>query len=162
MVSFMRTDQVRVLVVEDLKEWRSWICSALHKDGRMEVASEASDGLQALKSADSIEPDLILLDISLPSLNGIDVGRRLVKLCPKAKVLFISENRDVDIVQEALSIGAIGYVLKSDLAEDLSRALTAVLDGRTFISRTVSHELNLAYVSAPNNQMKPRHYLTQA
>lgn len=87
----------------------------------------------------------MLLDIGLPKLNGIEVARQISKICPKAKVLFISENRDADIVREALGTGAHGYILKSDLANDLERALEAILHDETFLSRTFSSQLKLAH-----------------
>jgi CheY-like chemotaxis protein len=99
-----------------------------------QVIGEVSDGLEAVQQAQQLQPDLILLDIGLPSLNGLEAARQIRKVSPGSKILFVSENRSKDIVEEALSVGAGGYVLKSDAASELLPAIDAVLSGKQLVS----------------------------
>ncbi len=100
------------------------------------VIGEASDGLDAIEQAKELQPDLILLDLSLPKLNGMEVGRRIRKLCPHSKIIFLSQDRAPEIVQGALRLGAAGFLLKSD-ATELPLAIDAILQGKVFVSRSV-------------------------
>jgi DNA-binding NarL/FixJ family response regulator len=92
------------------------------------------DGLEAVQQAQQLQPDLIILDIGLPKLNGIEAARRIREVSSKSKILFVSENRSVDVAQESLKNGAGGYVLKSGAAGELLPAVRVVLEGRRFIS----------------------------
>jgi DNA-binding NarL/FixJ family response regulator len=93
------------------------------------------DGGTAVLKAQELEPDLILLDIGLPKLNGLEVARRIRRQSPTAKILFCSENSSADIAEEALATGAGGYVVKSDAAGELMPAIASVLGGARFVSR---------------------------
>ena len=124
----------RVLVVDDYEPWRRLLVSTLQKQQELELIAEAPDGLEAVKQAQEIRPDLVLLDIGLPSLNGIEVARRIKAGANYAKILFVSENRCRDIVKEALSAGASGYVIKAEASTDLLPAIRAVLAGGRFVS----------------------------
>jgi DNA-binding NarL/FixJ family response regulator len=121
---------VRVLVVEDYEPFRRLICSTLRKRSGLQIVGEVSDGLEAVQKAEELQPDLIVLDIGLPSLNGIEAARRIRKLSPKSKILFISQESSADVVQEALASGALGYVVKAHAGSDLLPAVGAVLEGR--------------------------------
>jgi DNA-binding NarL/FixJ family response regulator len=99
---------------------------------------EASDGLEAVQIALELTPDLVLLDIGLPYLNGIEVAHRLCKTVPDAKVIFLSQETDEEVVRAALSNGAKGYVVKIDAESELLPAMEAVLRGETFVSSRVS------------------------
>jgi DNA-binding NarL/FixJ family response regulator len=129
---------VRVLVVDDYEPFRRFICSTLGKRPELQIVGEVSDGLEAVQKAQELQPDLILLDIGLPSLNGIESARRMRKLCPESKILFISQESSADVVQEALSLGALGYVVKVHAGSELLAAVGAVLEGRQFISSGLS------------------------
>jgi CheY-like chemotaxis protein len=94
-----------------------------------------SDGLAAVQKAEELKPDLILLDIGLPTLNGIEAARQIRKLVPKAKILFLSQESSDDVVQEVLNLGARGYVAKTRAGSDLLAAVEAVLEGKRFVSR---------------------------
>jgi DNA-binding NarL/FixJ family response regulator len=100
----------------------------------LRVIGEASDGLEALQKAVELRPDLILLDLGLPSLNGIEVARHMRRLVPESKIIFLTRETSAETVQEALSVGAWGYVTKSKAQADLFAAVEAVLSGKTFIS----------------------------
>ena len=107
----------------------------------MLVIGVASDGLEAVQKAEELQPDLILLDIGLPSLNGIEVARQIRKLSPKSKMLFVSQESSADVVQGALGTGAQGYVLKRDAGRELLEGVNAVLRGEQFVSaRFAGHD----------------------
>ena len=124
-----------ILVVDDFEPIRRFVCSALEQRTEFQVIGHAADGLETIQKAEELQPDLILLDISLPKLNGIAAARQIRKLVPKSKILFLSEHTSPETVEEALSTGASGYVVKSDAGKDLLRAVEAVIQGRQFVSR---------------------------
>ena len=125
---------VRVLVVDDFEPFRRFVRSTLTQRPDLQVIGEASHGLEAVGKTEALTPDLILLDIGLPRLRGIEAARRIRRLSPKSKIVFVSQESAPDIVQEALDSGASGYVLKMRSATDLLAAIDAVLDGRRFVS----------------------------
>jgi DNA-binding NarL/FixJ family response regulator len=126
--------QIRILVVDDFEPWRRRVSSRLAARPEFQVVGEASCGLEALLSAKELKPDIILLDIGLPDLNGIEVSNQLHQLVPSAQVIFVSQNNDVDIVQNSLSDGARGYVLKTDAGNELLPAIEAIFRGEKFVS----------------------------
>jgi DNA-binding NarL/FixJ family response regulator len=130
---------VRVLVVEDNEPFRRFVCSSLGKRPGLQIVCEVSDGLEAVQKAEELQPDLIVLDIGLPSLNGIEAAGRIRKLSPQSKILFVSLESSIDIVQQALSLGALGYVIKLHAASELLAAVEAVLRGEQFVSSTLAH-----------------------
>ena len=100
----------------------------------MKLIDQVADGVEAVQKAELLKPDLILLDIGLPTLNGIDAARQIRKLAPKSKIIFVSQESSYEVLQEALHLGAWGYVLKTRAAFDLLAAVDAVLEGRHFLS----------------------------
>ena len=134
----MNATSIRVLVIDDYEPWRRFVCSTLQKRAEYRVSGEASDGLQAVQRAQQLQPDLILLDIGLPTLNGIEAARRIREVSPTSKILFVTETRSLDIVEQALSTGAGGYVVKSDAASELLPAVKAVLQGKQFVSASLA------------------------
>jgi DNA-binding NarL/FixJ family response regulator len=124
---------VRILIVEDYEELRKFLRLTLQEKTQCLVIGEAVDGLQAVQQAKELQPDLILLDLSLPELNGMEVFRRIRKLSPHSKVVILSQDSSPEVVQGALRLGAVGYLLKSD-ANELPSALDAVLQGAVFVS----------------------------
>ena len=126
----------KILVVDDFEDFRRFVCLLLQQRPGFQIA-EASDGLEAVQRAKELEPDLILLDIGLPNLNGIEVARRVGKLVPSAKILFLSQESSPDVVREALSLGAQAYVLKLQVHSDLLPAIEAVLGGERFVSSSL-------------------------
>jgi len=131
----LETSSIRVLVVEDSEEFRKFICSTFGERPELQIVGEDTDGLQALQRAAELQPDLILLDIGLPSLNGIEVARQVLKLSPKSKILFVSQESSADMVREALGTGAHGYVVKMDAGRELLIGVSAVLRGDQFVGR---------------------------
>ena len=130
--------QVAVLVVDDYEAFRKFICSVLVKDSRLEIVGEASDGLDAVCKAEQLQPDLIVLDIGLPKLNGIEVARQICMRVPQSRILFLTLETSPDVVQEALSTGARGYVAKAKAGTELMAAVNAVLEGRWFIGSNLN------------------------
>jgi DNA-binding NarL/FixJ family response regulator len=125
---------IRVLLVEDFVPFRRLICSKLEEKSDLQIICQLSDGLEAVQKAEELKPDLILLDIGLPTMNGIAVAREIRKLALESKIIFVSQQSSADLVQEAFSSGARGYVLKTKVAIDLLPAVEAVLEGRHFAS----------------------------
>lgn len=134
----METSTVRVLVVDDYEPFRRFVCSTLEKGLELQVICEVSDGLEAVHKAEELQPDLIVLDIGLPTLNGIEAARRIRKFSPKSKILFVSQESSTDVVEGALSLGALGYVVKAYAGSELSAAVEAVRHGRQFVSSGLS------------------------
>jgi DNA-binding NarL/FixJ family response regulator len=136
--AYLATSSVQVLVVDDYEPFRRFIRSTLRKRPELQIVCEASDGLEAVNKADELQPDLIVLDIGLPSLNGIEAARRIRKVSPESKILFISQESSADVVQEALALGALGYVVKAHAGSELLAAVGAVLENRQYISSGLS------------------------
>jgi CheY-like chemotaxis protein len=130
-------------VVDDNERWRRFFSTTVQQRPELQVIGVASDGLEAVQQAQRLQPDLILLDIGLPSLNGIEAALQIRHVSPNSKILFISENRSPDIAEQALNTGAGGYVVKSDAATELLAAVEAVLQGRKFVGRSLAgHDSN--------------------
>jgi DNA-binding response OmpR family regulator len=123
---------IRVLVVDDYEPWRHSMLSMLRELPGFEVVSEVSDGPEAVRKVQEFEVDLILLDIGLPTLNGIAAAREIRKLSPHSKILFVSQESSPDVVREALKTGE-GYLVKADAGRELRAALNAVLRGKRFV-----------------------------
>ena len=100
----------------------------------MKIVGEAADGVEAIRRAEELKPDLILLDIGLPSLNGIEAARQIRKLAPESKILFVSQESSSEVVHEAFSLGAAGYITKAMASSELLAAVEAVLEGRQFLA----------------------------
>ena len=128
---------IRILLVDDLEKWRRFVVSMLRTATSLQVICEVSDGLDAIQKAQQLKPDLILLDIGLPRLNGMDAARQLCGLASKPKILFLSQESDPDVVREALQLGA-GFVVKTDAGKDLLPAVEAVMGGEQFLSRSLA------------------------
>ena len=144
----MRTP-IRTLVVDDYAPWRQFLRCTLRMHDEFEAVTECGDGPEAIQKAKELQPDLILLDIGLPTLNGIEAARHIREVSPGSKILFVSQNRSPEIVEEGLKTGADGYVVKSDAARDLLPAIKAALEGKRFISASLAgHFLVAAVVTA--------------
>lgn len=128
------TSPIRLLIVDDYAPWRRFVGTTFEKYPELQIIGEASDGLEAVQKAQDLLPDLILLDIGLPRLGGIEAAARIHQLVPSAKILFISQYSDLDVVEMALGNGASGYVLKIKAGHELLVAIETVIRGETFIS----------------------------
>jgi DNA-binding NarL/FixJ family response regulator len=128
----------RVLVVDDYEPFRRFICSTLGEKPELQIVGQVSDGLQAVQTAKELQPDLIVLDIGLTSVNGIEAARRIRRVSPASKILFLSQESSADVVRESLGLGAQGYVVKADAGSELLTAVDAVLRGERFIGHRFS------------------------
>ena len=123
----------RAIVVDDYEKWRRFIASTVRTCSDLQIIAEAEDGPEALLKTLELQPDLILLDIGLPTLNGIEVARRIRSVSPMSKILFVSETSSLEIAEAALRVGD-GFVIKSEAARDLVSAVKSVLEGKRFVS----------------------------
>lgn len=133
---------IRLLIVDDYTPWRRFIATALAPKQEIGIVEEAKDGLTAIQKAIELQPDLVVLDMNLPDLTGIEIARKIMESVPKAKILFLTEDASQDIVRHALSTGAQGYVVKSRAARDLLPAVESLLLGKTFVSSSVAGKLS--------------------
>lgn len=126
---------IRVLIADDSKAFLGFISSKLQSRPIFQAIYQVSDGLRAVREAEHLQPDLVLLDIHLPTLNGIEATRQIRKFSPNSKILIVSQLLCADVVQEAFKAGASGYVAKVDLGGELLPAVRAVLRGENFVGR---------------------------
>ena len=128
---------VTILLVEDIEFWRKAIPPLLLDEPSFEIVCQVVDGRHAILVAEQLQPAVVLMDISLPRMNGIDAAQGIRNVSPSSKIVFLSEQRDVEIVQAALRVGC-GYVLKSDAANDLVAAIHSAIAGKALISRQMT------------------------
>jgi DNA-binding NarL/FixJ family response regulator len=124
----------KILVVEDFELFRQFILSSLQRKPQYNIVGQASDGLEAVQLAEHLQPDLVLLDLGLPKLNGIEAAKKIRTAAPFAKILFVSIESSPEVIQAALRVGAMGYVAKTRAERDLLPAVEAVLAGGRFVS----------------------------
>ena len=129
---------LRILIVDDSEIIRRGVCTLLSGDPDLRVVCVARDGLEAVEQAQSEKPDVIVLDIGLPRLNGIEAARRIRKVSPNSKILFFSHYDSWAGAREALNTGAAGYVVKSDATRDLITGIHTVCEGKHFVSSSLS------------------------
>jgi len=134
----LATPSIRILVVDDHEPWRQKICSILQTRPELRVVAQVGDGLEAVQIAKELKPDLILLDVGLPKLNGIQAAVQIRQVSPKSKILFLSENRSRDIAEEALRTGAYAYLTKSSAGSELLPAIEEVLQGKQFVTASLA------------------------
>jgi DNA-binding NarL/FixJ family response regulator len=133
------TMAVQVLVVEDFAPFRRFVCSTLGTQEHLQVIAEVDNGLHAVNQAKDLQPDLIVLDIGLPGLNGIETARRILQFAPDVKIIFLTQEFSPEVVREALRVGANGYVMKTRAEDDLLHAIETVLQGKRFVSDGLEH-----------------------
>ena len=126
--------QVRVLVVDDHEPFRRFVSSTLGKRPNLQIIGEAQDGIDAIQQAETLQPDLILLDIGLPGLNGIEAARRIGQTSSASRIIFLTQESSADMVQEAFNLGAWGYVIKVHARQELVVAVESVMQNKQFRS----------------------------
>ena len=129
---------ISILLVDDFEPWRRLVCSIVKKERSLEITCEASDGLEAVQKAEELRPDLILLDIGLPRINGIEAARRIRHVSPDSKIVFLTMDNSPDVAQEALSTGAQGFVHKIRAQSELIPAIELVLRRQPVPSKSKS------------------------
>jgi DNA-binding NarL/FixJ family response regulator len=125
---------VGVLVVDDYEPFRRFVRSTLETKPELIIVGYASDGAAAVRQAEKLKPQLILLDIGLPTLNGIEAARQIRQVAPESKIIFVTQESSAEMIQKAFRVGAMGYVMKSRAGTDLLHAIETVLSGKQFLS----------------------------
>lgn len=143
-----------VVLADDHALVRQGIRSLLERE-KLLVVGEAADGQELLRLAGEHRPDLALIDISMPTLNGIDAARELSRVCPQTKVIFLTQHEEEQYLREALASGVRGYVLKSQVVTDLMHAIRQVNKGGVYLSPGVSHAVVEAYRSKSDGNEDP-------
>jgi DNA-binding NarL/FixJ family response regulator len=136
----VETPTIHILLAEDFAPYRALIASLLNENSKLHVIGEVSDGLEVVERVHQLKPDLILMDIGLPGLNGLEAARRVLERNPSAKIVFLSQETNADVVREAFRLGAYGYVLKQQAEADLLPAITAVVQGKRFVGHGLSDD----------------------
>jgi DNA-binding NarL/FixJ family response regulator len=151
---------IRVVVADDHNLVRQGICRLLEETGEIQVVGEADNGIDALKLARLLKPDVLILDITMSPLNGLDTLRQVKIPKNSPHVIMLSMHADQGLVQKALQHGALGYVLKDALAEELQAAVRAVSSSNVFLSAGVSQVLSEMTINdqtpSPLGQLSPR------
>ena len=130
----METSSFWILVADSFEPWLRYVRSTVNRRDGLLIVGEARDGLQAVQKAIQLRPDLILLNISLDTINGVEAAKQIRKAFPGVKLLFVTQIIDQDIMAEALGNGADGYILKMDAEHELLPAIEAIRRGEKFIS----------------------------
>jgi len=144
----------RLLLADDHSLIRQGLKALLEKQG-FQVVGEAADGQEALRSVEKTQPDVAIVDISMPILNGVDVARELKKCSPKTKVILLTQHDEDQYVTEALRASVKGYVLKSQAANDLVHAIQEVCRGSVYLSPNISRAVVDAYLSKTYDSSDP-------
>ena len=131
--------KIRILLADDHKMVRQGFRLILASQDDMDVVGETGDGRDAVELAKTLKPNVVVMDITMPELNGIEACHRMSRVVPAAKIIFVTQNNDAETVRAALSNGASGYVLKLDANNELLPAVKAVLQGDRFVSTRVKH-----------------------
>ena len=128
---------IRILVVDDWPDWQRFLQTKLAAECNFQIVGLASNGLEGVGQAARLQPDVVLMDLNMPVLNGLDATRRIREISPRSRVLFLSENRNRDVVWAAFEAGACGYILKSEAGSDLVAGIRALLENRQFLSSSL-------------------------
>ena len=147
--------RITILLADD----HTMFCAALQKllEPEYEVVGCVKDGRALKKAATDLNPDLVLLDVGMPLLNGLDAGRELKKLLPRAKLIFLTMNPDPQVASEALRIGASGYLLKDSEGEELLQAIHNVVRGTSYVTPQVKRAMEQSFIRDPRSLSRPKH-----
>jgi two-component system, NarL family, response regulator NreC len=137
---------IRILLADDHAVVRDGVRALLEKQPDMEVVAEAADGHEAVQLADDLLPDVVVMDIGMPNLNGIDATKRILSAHPNLGVVILSMHQDESYVLRSLKAGAKGYLLKDSLRSDVLEAVRAVAQGRSFLTRKISRMMQEDYI----------------
>ena len=142
---------IKILIADDHKLLIDGLRPLLESRGNLEVVGVAMDGLAAASKAAELKPDIVLLDISMPKLNGIDAARRILENSPDTKIIMLSMHADRKFIQESLQVGASGYILKESAAREVIEAIQTVVKGEMFFSKSVRDQVLRDYVKWVRN-----------
>ena len=124
---------ITVLLVDDFAQFRVAVSALLTKKPELQIVAEASDGIEAVEKSRQLQPDVILLDIGLPKLNGVAAAQQIREVSPQSKIIFVTQETSADIMKEAIRSGGMGYVVKTKVESELLKAIDLVLEGKQFI-----------------------------
>jgi len=145
----------RILVADDHELVRRGIRVLLENHPGWEVSAEAKDGREAVQRANELKPDLVLMDIGMPNLNGIDAARQILANSPATHILILTMHYSQQVVQEVLAVGARGFLLKSDAGRDLISAVEAVQHNRTFFTSQATEVVVDGYLNPERKEEQP-------
>lgn len=147
--------RIRILLADD----HTMICAGFRKllEPEYEVVGAVGDGRALLKAAEELKPDVVLVDVGMPLLNGLDAARRLKQLMPKVKLIFLTMNPDSDIASEALQIGASGYLLKNSHGDELLKAVRDVVRGLSYVTPQIRQAMEERFIRDPKSASRPKH-----
>lgn len=138
---------IKVLIVDDHSVLRAGLLALLSQETGLEIVGEAADGEGAVKKSILLNPDIIVMDISLPGMNGLETAKEILANLPAVKILFLTMHEDVNLIQEALKIGAVGYILKRAVESELINAIKAASRGDLYIDPAMTRELLQSSIS---------------
>jgi DNA-binding NarL/FixJ family response regulator len=147
-------------LVDDFAPWRQFVTAKLREHHKLRIVGVVADGLEAIQKAAELQPDLILLDIGLPKVNGIVAARRIRNVAPNSKILFVSETLDKDVARGALKEGGHGFLVKSDAESELFFAIEDVMQGKRFVSRQLASPALAGDVDSPGVGRLPKEAIT--
>ena len=147
--------RIRILLADD----HTMICAGFRKllEPEYEVVGAVGDGRALLKAAEELKPDVVLVDVGMPLLNGLDAARRLKQLMPKVKLIFLTMNPDSDIASEALQIGASGYLLKNSHGDELLKAVRDVVRGLSYVTPQIRQAMEERFIRDPKTASRKKH-----
>lgn len=147
--------RVRILLADD----HTLFCNLLRDllEPEYEVVGSVSDGRELLKAADSLRPDVVLVDIGMPSLNGLDAGRRLKQANPRVKLIYLTMNNNIEYAREALQAGASAFILKNSKSSELLHAIRDALKGVSYVAPEIRRALNEVFLRDPKAVDRPQH-----
>lgn len=133
--------QLRILIADDHPIFRRGLCDVIESDANLQLVGQAGDGEAALSLVGKLQPDIVILDVHMPKITGLQAGRKLIENKTAVKIILLTMHEDEELLNEALQLGIHAYVLKENAVEDLIQAVRTVADGRTFISATLTDML---------------------
>lgn len=146
---------INIMLVEDEQVVRRGLVHLLNFEPDIEVIAEAGDGREAIRKANALKPDVVVMDISMPGLNGIEATRQIRQQHPDVEVVVLTNHPDEEYVFKLLKVGAMGYVLKTAAPEDLVNAVRSVLRGETYLSPSVQSLVVRQYVQRTDSDQQP-------
>ena len=150
----------RILIADDHELFRRGVAAELAQVQGWVVAAEATNGRDAVALAASLKPDVVVLDLTMPELNGLEAARQIVSADPAARILILTAHESEQLVREVLSAGAKGYVLKSDAGRTLITALQALLEGGSFFTSNVARMVLDGYLRSESREAVPAQTLS--
>jgi DNA-binding NarL/FixJ family response regulator len=143
-------DKIKVLLADDHTIVRKGLCALLEKESTLTVVGEAQDGREALKKTEALCPDVVIMDIAMPGLNGLEATRQLTKRFPGIKIIILTVHANEEYVLQTLQAGALGYLIKNAAPKDLITAIQAVMRGESYLTPSISRVVIDDYVRQTN------------